>query len=140
MKLRLASSMLIANLLAVAMFAQPVIAKGSSGTCPVMKQFDPDNDGTMDLPEAKAAASKLFARLNKDPKKDNTLSAAELKGHMTSKELKAANPDNDGTLDINEYLAEVEKRFNAANPDNDGTIDCKELKTKTGISLLKLLK
>ena len=52
----------------------------------------------------------------------------------------AADPDNDGTLDKNEFLALVEKRFNAANPDNDGTIDAKELETAAGRSLARLLK
>jgi Ca2+-binding EF-hand superfamily protein len=107
-------------------------------TCKEMKAFDPDNDGTMDLNEAKAAASKLFEKLN--PDKDGTLDQKELKGHMTAKELQAANPDNDGTLDKAEFLAEVEKRFKAANPDNDGTIDCKELGSAAGKALMKLLR
>ena len=46
---------------------------------------------------------------------------------LTEAELKAADPDNDGTLDEKEYLAVVKKKFDAANPDNDGTIDLKEL-------------
>ena len=54
--------------------------------------------------------------------------------------LKTLDPDNDGTLDKNEFLALVEKRFNAANPDNDGTIDAKELKSAAGRSLARLLK
>ena len=44
-----------------------------------------------------------------------------------SAEIKAADPDNDGTLDEKEYLAVVKKKFEAANPDNDGTVDLKEL-------------
>ena len=47
---------------------------------------------------------------------------------------------NDGTLDKNEFLALVEKRFKAADPDNDGTIDAKELKNAAGRSLVPLLK
>jgi Ca2+-binding EF-hand superfamily protein len=43
-----------------------------------------------------------------------------------SRFLRVRNPDNDGTLDKNEFLALVEKRFKAADPDNDGTIDAKE--------------
>jgi Ca2+-binding EF-hand superfamily protein len=46
--------------------------------------------------------------------------------------LAAADPDHDGTLTKEEYLAVVEQRFAAANPDNDGTIDAKELKSKSG--------
>jgi hypothetical protein len=43
-------------------------------------------------------------------------------------------------LTKNEYLAVVEKRFNAANPDRDGTLDSRELRTKAGQALLRLLK
>src|ERR1700754_2691728 len=88
-------------------------------------QFDPDNDGTLDLDEVKKAASALFDKLDRD--KDGTLDRRELAGRLTAKELAAADPDRDGTLDKNEFLAIVERRFKAANPDNDGTIDAKEL-------------
>jgi hypothetical protein len=54
--------------------------------------------------------------------------------------LKAADSDNDGTLDKNEYLALVEQRFKAADPDEDGKLDAKEQKTPAGKSLLHLLK
>jgi Ca2+-binding EF-hand superfamily protein len=92
----------------------------------------------MDLDEAKAAASRLFAKI--DPDKDGTLDQKELRGRMTAKELQAADPDKDETLDKAEFLAAVEKRFNAANPDGDGTIDCKELRGAAGKALMKLLK
>ena len=48
---------------------------------------------------------------------------------LTQKELAAADPDKDGTLSKDEYLAVVEKRFKAADPDNDGTVSAAELKT-----------
>lgn len=100
--------------------------------------LDTDNDGTVDLDEAKKAASAVFDRLEKD--NDGTLDAKELRGRLTAKELAAADPDNDGTLTKDEYLKVVEQRFKAANPDNDGTIDAKEFKTKAGQALLRLLK
>ena len=102
------------------------------------KGLDPDNDGTVDLAEAKDAASKLFDKLDKDH--DGTLDAKELRGRVTAKEFADADPDKDGTLDKNEFLAIVEKRFTAANPDNDSTIDAKELNSAAGKSLAKLLK
>ena len=38
-----------------------VLAKDTSASCPAFKAgIDADNDGTLDLNEAKAAASKLF--------------------------------------------------------------------------------
>src|SRR5258707_670202 len=102
-----------------------------------IKTLDTDNDGTIDLAEAKKAASALFDKL--DPDHDGTLDLKELKGRVTRKELKEADPDNDGTLTKDEYLALVEQRFKAADPDNDGTVSAKELKTKAGRALLRLL-
>jgi hypothetical protein len=41
---------------------------------------------------------------------------------------------------LDEYLAVVEQRFNAANPDKDGTLDDKELRSRAGQALLRLMK
>jgi EF hand domain-containing protein len=46
----------------------------------VFKALDTDNDGTVDLAEAKAAASKLFDTLDRDH--DGTLDRRELRGRM----------------------------------------------------------
>ena len=94
----------------------------------LLKTLDPDNDGTVDLAEAKTAASKVFDKLDGDH--DGTLDKRELRGRVNGKEFAAADPDKDGTLDKDEYLALVEKRFKAADPDNDGTLDAKELKSQ----------
>ena len=69
---------------------------------------------------------------------DGTLDKRELRGRLNAKDFAASDPD--GTLDKNEFLALVEKRFKAADPDNDGTIDAKELKSAAGRSLAPLLK
>ena len=90
--------------------------------------LDTDNDGTVDLAEAKAAASALFDKLERD--KDGTLDKHELARRLSAKELAAADPDHDGTLTKDEYLAVVEQRFSAADPDHDGTLDAKELQTR----------
>jgi hypothetical protein len=100
--------------------------------------LDTDNDHTVDLGEAKKAASAVFDRLDRDH--DGTLDWRELRGRLTVRELNAADPDHDRTLTKDEYLAVVEKRFNAANPDHDGTLDSKELRTKAGRALLRLLR
>src|SRR5262249_45208726 len=100
--------------------------------------LDTDNDRTVDLDEAKKAASALFDRLDRDH--DGTLDRRELRGRVSARELDDADPDHDGTLTKSEYLAVVEKRFNAANPDRDGTLDSKELKTRAGQALLRLLR
>ena len=127
------------NLLTVALTAllgaaAPAIAATKTG--PAVR-FDSDNDGTVDLDEAKKAASALFDKLDTD--KDGTLDFNELKGRLTHKEFTTADPDNDGTLSKDEYLAVVEKRFKAADPDNDGTVSTAEFKTAAGRSLSQLL-
>jgi Ca2+-binding EF-hand superfamily protein len=118
--------------------AVTLIATAPAWSQSLLKTLDPDNDGTVDLAEAKNAASKLFDKLDRDH--DGTLDRRELRGRINAKDFTAADPDNDGTLDKNEFLALVEKRFNAANPDNDGTIDAKEMKSAVGRSLVLLLK
>jgi Ca2+-binding EF-hand superfamily protein len=114
----------------------PVLA--GSRRLDVVRMFDTDNDGTLDLAEVKKAASALFAKLDRDH--DGTLDKRELAGRLSAKEFAAADPDHDGTLTEDEYLAVVEQRFNAANPDQDGTLDAKELNTGAGRALLRLLK
>jgi len=80
----------------------------------------------------------LFAKLDRDH--DGTLDKPELAGRLGAKELAAADPDHDGTLTPDEYLAVVEQRFKAADTDKDGTLDAKELNTRAGQALLRLLK
>jgi Ca2+-binding EF-hand superfamily protein len=103
----------------------------------LMKTLDPDNDGTVDLAEAKAAGAAAFKKL--DPDNDGTLDAKELKGRLDASAIKAADPDKDGTIDLTEYNAVIEADFKAADPDNDGTLDKKELESKKGQKLLNLI-
>jgi hypothetical protein len=103
-----------------------------------IRMLDTDNDGTVDLAEAKKAASALFDKLERDH--DGTLDKRELAGRLSANEFAAADPDHDGTLTKDEYLAVVEQRFNAANPDKDGTLDAKELNSAAGKALLRLLR
>lgn len=117
--------------------AWPALAK-SGGMSRVIRMLDTDNDGTVDLAEAKKAASALFDRLERD--KDGTLDKRELARRLSAKELAAADPDHDGTLTKDEFLAVVEQRFAAADPDHDGTLDAKELNSRAGQALLRLLK
>ena len=103
-----------------------------------IKMYDTDADGTVDLAEAKKAASALFAKLDRDH--DGTLDKRELLGRLSVKDISAADPDHDGTLTMDEYLAVVEQRFKATDPDGDGTLDAKELSTPAGRALLRLMK
>src|ERR1700692_6198 len=114
----------------------PVSAKSRPSNW--IRMFDTDNDGTVDLAEAKKAASALFDKLDRDH--DGTLGKRELARRLTPKEFAAADPDPDGTLTKEEDLAAVEQRFTAADPDHDGTLDAKELNTKAGQALLRLWK
>ena len=68
----------------------------------LLKTLDPDKDGTVDLAEAKDAASKLFDKLDRDH--DGTLDKRELRGRVNAKDFAAADPDSDGTLDNSRSL------------------------------------
>jgi Ca2+-binding EF-hand superfamily protein len=114
--------------------AAPAIAEAK--TSPVA-QFDTDNDGTVDLAEAKKAAGATFDRLDTD--KDGTVTIKELRGRLRRKAFAAGDPDHDKTLSKDEYLALVERRFKAADPDNDGTISAAEFDTPAGRALRRLL-
>lgn len=103
-----------------------------------LKALDTDNDGTVDLAEAKKAASDLFDKLDRD--RDRTVDKSELRRRLSAQEQKAADTDHDGTLTKDEYLAVVEQRFKAADRDNDGTLDSKELASGAGRRLLRLLR
>jgi hypothetical protein len=114
----------------------PALAKSQRNS--LIRMLDTDNDGTVDLAEARKAASALFDKLERDH--DGTLDKRELSRRLSAKELAAADPDHDGTLTKDEYLAIVEQRFAAADPDHDGTLDASELQTKAGQALLRLLR
>ena len=58
------------------------------------------------------------------------LDAKELEGRLTEAEIKAADPRT-----RKQYFAVVKKKFEAANPDNDGTVDLKELESPAGQEL-----
>jgi Ca2+-binding EF-hand superfamily protein len=128
----------LTSLTVAGLIAGAAPAFGKSKRSNPLQVLDPDNDGTVDLAEAKKAGSDLFDKLDRDH--DGTLDKRELAGRLSAKDLAAADLDHDGTLTKDEYLAVVEQRFNAANSDSDGTLDAKELGTKAGHSLLRLLK
>ena len=112
-------------------------ALSSSPAASVFSGIDTDNDGTISLDEAKAAAGKVFDQLDHDH--DGTLDRPELRGRVLDQDWAVADPDSDKTLTKDEYLSVVEQRFKAADPDNDGTLDAKELRTQAGKALLRLL-
>ena len=88
--------------------------------------------------EANAAAAALFDQLDRD--KDGTLDAKELHGRLNLHEIKKADPDHDGTISKDEYLALVAELFKRADHDGDGTLDERELRSPAGLKLQKLLR
>lgn len=103
-----------------------------------MKAIDADHDGTIDLKEARKAASAHLRHLDKDG--DNTLDSKEMSRlGLDQKAFARADPDNDRTIDRKEYLSLVEQQFKAADPDKDGTLSSDELNTKAGRALMRLI-
>jgi Ca2+-binding EF-hand superfamily protein len=114
-----------------------LVASAIGQTTDVVTKYDKDNDKTLDLDEAKAAASAHFDKLNKDG--DNTLETQEVKGVIGPKAFKAADTDHDGTISRDEYLALVEKLFKRADTDHDGKLSAAELKSSSGQALKRLI-
>jgi EF-hand domain pair len=112
-------------------------AQATNGSSPV-SQFDVDHDKTVDIGEAKKAASDLFDKLDSD--KDGTLSIKELHGRLRRGDFSAADRDNDRTVSKDEYLAVVVQRFMAADADRDGTVSAEEFRTPAGRALARLLR
>jgi hypothetical protein len=55
---------------------------------------------------------------------------AKSKTAKACKQLEAINPDNDGTLDLDEVKKAAGAVFDRLNKDNDGTLDAKELRRR----------
>ena len=71
MKLSTVKTLTRASLLAVSLQAIAVVSASPSFAASALASLDPDHDGTVDLAEAKAAASAVFDKLEKD--NDGTL-------------------------------------------------------------------
>lgn len=102
-----------------------------------MQALDPNNTGTLDLDEARKAGAALFDRIDRN--RNGVLNKRELGGRVTPQEFAVADANKDGALSKAEYLSVVDNRFRAANPDNDKAIDEKELSSRAGRALLRLL-
>jgi EF-hand domain/EF hand len=113
----------------------PVHARRS--TASIFAAVDISKDGTVDEAEARQAASALFDRLDTD--KDGTLDANELRGHISKEELQSNDPDRDGTLTKDEFLAIVDQRFKAADANHDGKLKIEEFTSALGAALVKLI-
>jgi len=128
-------SELIACGLSVAIL--PFASSSKSFAAAALAALDKNNDGTLDLAEVKDAAASVFDKLDKDS--DATLDREEIGGRAGKTQFNEADLDRDGTLTKDEYLGLVEKLFNAADADKDGTLTAKELHSKAGRALLRLI-
>jgi EF hand len=68
-------------------------------------------------------------------KYDQTLDVAEVNTAASARFER----DHDGTLSKDEYLDLVQKLFKQADTDHDGTLDAKELRSKAGQRLRRLI-
>jgi hypothetical protein len=104
-----------------------------------VKMHDTDNDGTLDLAECKAAAEATFDKLDAD--KSTTLDQEELGDRANIMIV----PSPQGRMFFQtrpskaDYVNFIVKQFDRADPDHEGKLDAKELDTKEGQALAKLL-
>jgi Ca2+-binding EF-hand superfamily protein len=124
----------------------------------LLQSIDKDHDGTISLDEAKSYASASFDRLDRDH--DGTLTIQEYQAPLRARLNRASdaerarleralklretifrtmNTDKDDTVDKNEWLAEVEKRFQKADADHEGTVSVEELRSTYGRALIEVL-
>ena len=104
----------------------------------LIKAFDINKNGRLELAEVKSAAAARFDELN--PDQDDKLDTREAGSILPAEAFRRADTDGDGTVSKAEYLAYVEKMFELANPDKDGSLDRTELNTEAGQALLKFLR
>ena len=90
----------------------PAFARGAS-----FQAIDSNRDGALDLDEIKKAASAKFDALDRN--RTGTLSRREIgRLRLSRKDFAAGDPDKDGTLTKDEYLAIVEQRTCALADEN----------------------
>ncbi|HLH11474.1 MAG TPA: hypothetical protein VKV77_06285 [Methylovirgula sp.] len=122
----------------VGILAIPVMVPTTSAfAAKALTTADTDKDGTLEKAEVDAAAGDLFDKLDKE--KDGKLSKAEVGTRLSKADFAAADADHDGTLTKDEYIAAVDSAFKAADADGDGKVEAKELKSKAGRSLTRLI-
>ena len=92
----------------------------------------------LDLDEIKRAASAKFDALDRNH--TGTLSRREVgRLRLSRKYFAAGDPDKDGTLTKDEYLAIVEQRFKAADINHRGTLSLAEFNSRAGLPLRRLI-
>ena len=115
---------------------QPVAAY-SMRPADAIAYLNRDGDERLDWSEIDYAARRAFTRL--DRKGDGRIPFADLADRLNRRSFDAVNPDKDGTLELDEWMALVRRRFDAADQSHDGKLTRKELVTPAGKALLDLL-
>lgn len=95
---------------------------------PAFAVADSDKNGTVSLPEAMKFGITVHIFRAANPDQDGSLDKMEF-GSAIIRQFVQANPDDDGTLDLKEAddAGVRNKRiFEQANPDKDGTLDLHE--------------
>src|SRR5258706_9834995 len=96
------------NLAVTSLIVVTLPAFGKSRQLNPIKMFDTDNDGTVDLAEAKKAASALFDKLDRDH--DGTLDKRELAARFSPTEVPPAAPRPPGTAAKGRHLPPLQAR------------------------------
>jgi len=117
--------------------AQTTSEGGSHGTEAFIKKWDRSGKGLLGLGTIDNAAIVKFELL--DTKHAGRLTTQALAGILSTQEFDVANPDQDSTIGVDEWLDLVKHRFARANTDHDGTLDARELQAPAGQELLKLV-
>jgi hypothetical protein len=122
---------------AVAQNVPPTSAGGVHSTEAFIQKWDRSGKGLLGLGTIDNAAIVKFELL--DTKHAGRLTTQQLAGILTPQEFDVANPDQDSTIGVDEWLDLVKHRFARANTDHDGTLDARELEKPAGQELLKLV-
>lgn len=120
-------------LLVLVMSAAPAIAGEGKGR--FMKNFDTNNDGSVNIAEFNAAAAERFKRMDGDA--NGILSKDEFRAHMRAKkgerkQKKFARMDTNGngTVERDEFLAhkqaKAERKFTRMDKNGDGSVSKEE--------------
>jgi Ca2+-binding EF-hand superfamily protein len=121
----------------LALHARDARADTSRGDS-LLRTWDTDHDGTLDLNEVQQAATARFNQMDTDH--DGTLDRKDRGRNLVMADFRAADADHDGSVTLDEYLALVQTRFEAADANHDGTLDSRELHSNAGRTLMRLLK
>jgi len=126
------------TLIAVAIVSSVAATSAFAATgAEVLFKLNHDKDQTLEMPEAIDAGAETFKSLNTDG--DLTLERAEIASRVSEADWAAVNKDHDKTLELDEWLSIVRKRFDAADAKHTGKLDAAELDTPAGQKLVQII-